>query len=73
MRHDDFDNDAAMVQPETSRVTGYCDDHLRRLEKRNEFPARFKLNPAAGWKSKNGWSRTEVMHWLAERKASRGA
>jgi predicted DNA-binding transcriptional regulator AlpA len=74
VHHDNFpDADAVIVQPQTSLISGFCDDHLRRLEKRGEFPARFKLNPSAGPKSKNGWSRIELMRWLAERKAARDA
>jgi predicted DNA-binding transcriptional regulator AlpA len=68
---DNTDDDAVIVQPETTQVSGYCDDYLRRLEKRGNFPARFKLNPDAGWKSRNGWSRREVQAWIASRRASR--
>jgi predicted DNA-binding transcriptional regulator AlpA len=65
--------DAIIRQPETSRLTGYCDMQLRRLEKAANFPQRFKLNPAGGPYGATGWSRAEIMAWIAERRASRTA
>ncbi len=67
------DDDAVIRQPETSRLAGYCDMHLRRLEDVGDFPKRFKLNPKSGTYGAVGWSRREVMAWIAERRASRQA
>ena len=66
-------DDAIIRQPETSRLTGYCDMSLRRMEKDGTFPSRFKLNPNGGLYGATGWSRREVMTWIAERRASREA
>ena len=64
-------DDAIIRQPETSRLVGYCDMQLRRLELVGDFPRRFKLNPAGGPYGAVGWSRTEIRVWIAERRAAR--
>lgn len=58
-------------QPETSAVTGYHDDTLRRKEREGTFPPRFKLDPRAGEQGAVAWDRAEVMAWVAQRRVSR--
>ena len=65
--------DEIIRQPETSRIVGYCDMQLRRMEGAGLFPARFKLNPTGGAYGAVGWSRAEIMAWVASRRASRQA
>ncbi len=62
-----------MRLPETEHVSGYCDMHLRRLEKAGTFPRRFKLNPDGGPFGAVGHDYVEVMDWLEARRASRDA
>ncbi len=62
--------DAVVRQPETSKLTGYCDMQLRRMEQAGTFPRRFKLNPAGGPYGAVGWSRAEIMNWIVERRAA---
>jgi predicted DNA-binding transcriptional regulator AlpA len=58
----------AIRPTETEKKTGYCDRHLRDLERQGLFPRRFKLNPngraVAHWEH-------EVDEWLTSRAASR--
>jgi predicted DNA-binding transcriptional regulator AlpA len=61
--------DEVVRQPEISRIVGLCDMSLRRMEKAGAFPKRFKLNALSGPYGGVGWSRVEVMAWIAERKA----
>jgi predicted DNA-binding transcriptional regulator AlpA len=66
-------DDAVVRQPETSKLVGYCDMQLRRMERAGTFPRRFKLNPAGGPYGAVGWSLAEIMNWIAERRAARQA
>jgi predicted DNA-binding transcriptional regulator AlpA len=68
---DQAPDDAIIRQPETSRLVGYCDMQLRRMEQDGDFPRRFKLNPSGGAFGAIGWSRTEIMAYIASRRASR--
>ncbi len=60
-----------MRLPETTRVSGYCDMTLRRLELAGTFPRRFKLNPDGGPFGAIGHDYGEVMQWIEGRRASR--
>jgi predicted DNA-binding transcriptional regulator AlpA len=65
--------DAVMRDPEVRERTGYCNMQRRRMEAAGTFPKRFKLNPDGGPYGAVGWSRREVMAWIASRRASRQA
>ena len=56
---------------EAEAMTGLVDMQRRRLEERNLFPKRFKLNPAGGPRGSYGYSHREIMDWIEERLASR--
>ncbi len=61
-----------IVRPaEAEQLTGYCDVHLRRLERAGLFPKRFKLSPNSGPYGACGWLLSDIEKWLAERAASR--
>jgi len=68
------DEDSIIRDPELRRLLGDCSRMtIVRWEKNGTFPKRFKLSPLSGEYGAIGWSRTEVMAWLAERRASRQA
>ena len=58
--------------PGVREKTGYCDEHIRRLEIARIFPKRFKLNPSVDPKGNGavGWFEDEVDEYL-ERCAAR--
>ena len=60
-------------QDEVLKLTGLANRaQLHALEKHNNFPKRFSLNPAASWRfSQKGWFLDEVMGWIEARGASR--
>jgi predicted DNA-binding transcriptional regulator AlpA len=60
-------------QPETSKVAGYCDMQLRRMEAAGLFPQRFKLNPEGGPYGAVGWDLIEIEEWIEARRRSRDA
>lgn len=61
-----------IIRPaEASKLTGYTGTHLRRLEEKNLFPSRFKLNPESGKFGAVGWLETDIEAWMEARAASR--
>ena len=56
---------------QTVEIAGVTDMQLRRWEAAGTFPKRFKLNPDSGKHGAAGHDYSEVMEWLAERRASR--
>jgi len=64
--------DRVVREPECFELSGYVEQHRKRLEAKREFPKRFKLNPKGGKYGAVGWSYRELMEWLAKRRASRG-
>jgi predicted DNA-binding transcriptional regulator AlpA len=66
-------DDSVIRAKEVSRLTGFSNFHLSRLEKANRFPRRFKLDAMSGTYGAVGWSRREVMAWIAARRESRQA
>lgn len=58
-------------QPETSRIAGFCDMQLRRMEEVGNFPKRFKLNRQGGPYGAVGWDLAEIEQWIDQRRASR--
>src|SRR5260370_19613123 len=68
------DEDSIIRDPELRRLLGDCSRMtIVRWEKNGTFPKRFKLSPLSGEYGAIGWSRTEVMAWAADRRASRQA
>ena len=63
--------DSVIRNRPTEEITGLGDMQRRRLEERNLFPKRFKLNPDGGPRGSYGYSLNEVLEWVQERKASR--
>ena len=54
--------------PERRRLIPFSDMHIWRLEKAGKFPKRIKLG-----EQRVGWDLDEVITWIEERKARRGA
>jgi len=62
-----------IIRPaEASKLTGFTGVHLRRLEEKNLFPRRFKLNPESGKFGAVGWLESDIETWMEARAASRG-
>ena len=60
-----------IIRPaEASKLTGYTGTHLRRLEEKNLFPRRFKLNPESGPFGAVGWLESDLEKWMEGRAAS---
>ena len=54
-------------------MTGFKSrETIRKLERDDNFPKRFPLNPAASEeKGQKAWDEDEVLQWLEQRRASR--
>jgi prophage regulatory protein len=49
-------------KPEVEAQTGFCGQHIGRLEKKGEFPTRIQLG-----RNSVGWWQDEIDQWLASR------
>ncbi len=58
--------DRIIDRHELSRLVAYCLTHIYRLEARGLFPERIRLGA-----NRVGWSFSEVMEWIEERKDAR--
>ncbi len=57
-----------IVRPaECRKIVGFCDVHLRRLEKLGQFPQRFKLADDTGPYGAVGWRESDIMAWIEAR------
>ena len=65
-----MENDIPILEPECRELTKLHPATRRRLEKKNQFPQRFRLGADAP-NGRIGWSRREVLDWLAARMAAR--
>ena len=60
-----------IVRPkEVREIVGFCDVHLRRLEKLGQFPQRFKLAEDSGLYGATGWRESDIMAWIEARAAT---
>ena len=60
-----------IVRPkECRKIVGFCDVHLRRLEKLGQFPPRFKLAEDSGVYGATGWRLSDIMAWIEKRAAT---
>ncbi|MBF0562536.1 MAG: AlpA family phage regulatory protein [Alphaproteobacteria bacterium] len=58
--------EAFLRKTEVVKASGYTDQHLRRLEKRDLFPRRVRIGPG-----RVGWPQSEVAAWIAQKIADR--
>ena len=58
--------------PQVEAKTGYCERHLRDLERQGLFPKRFPLNPSGHGRAV-GWLESEVDQWISALAANRVA
>ena len=58
--------DRIIDRHELSRLVPYSLTHIYRLEAQGLFPERIRLGP-----QRVGWSLSEIMDWIAERKDAR--
>ncbi len=49
---------------------GFSNVHLRRLEEKGEFPARFKLANDSGKSGACGWRLSDIQGWIEGRAAT---
>ena len=60
-----------IVRPaECRKIVGFCDVHLRRLEKLGQFPQRFKLAEDSGVYGAVGWRLSDIQEWIEARAAT---
>ena len=60
-----------IIRPkECGEIVGFCDVHLRRLEKLGQFPPRFKLADDTGAYGAVGWRESDIMAWIEARAAT---
>ncbi len=50
----------------------FTNTHLRRLEEKGEFPARFKLAEGSGKSGACGWRLSDIQGWIEARAATTG-
>ena len=55
---------------EADLITGICDVQRRRLERRGEFPQRFKLAENSGRYGGVGWRFSDLQRWIQRRAAT---
>ena len=55
---------------ECTDMVGFSNVHLRRLEEKGEFPARFKLANDSGKAGACGWRLSDVQGWIEARAAT---
>ena len=57
-----------IIRPkECRKIVGFCDVHLRRLEKLGQFPPRFKLADGSVVYGATGWRESDIMAWIEAR------
>ncbi len=52
---------------ECTDMVGFSNVHLRRLEEKGEFPARFKLANDSGKAGACGWRLSDIENWISAR------
>ena len=55
---------------ECCQIVQFTNTHLRRLEERGEFPARFKLCEDSGMYGATGWRLSDIQDWIEKRAAT---
>jgi predicted DNA-binding transcriptional regulator AlpA len=60
-----------ILEPECRSLTRLHASTRRRLERAGKFPRSFKIGDPDALNGRKAWSRSEIMLWIAERKAAR--
>jgi predicted DNA-binding transcriptional regulator AlpA len=60
-----------VLEPECRELTRLHPTTRWRLQKQNKFPHSFKIGDPDAINGRKAWSRSEIMEWIAARKAAR--
>jgi predicted DNA-binding transcriptional regulator AlpA len=60
-----------ILEPECRELTRLHPTTRWRLQRRNKFPHSFKIGDPDAINGRKAWSRSEIMEWIAARKAAR--
>jgi predicted DNA-binding transcriptional regulator AlpA len=60
-----------VLEPECRELTRLHPTTRWRLQKQHKFPLSFKIGDPDAINGRKAWSRSEIMEWIAARKAAR--